>query len=122
METLDYMVPTLKDKKQSQALDRLGMWHYLLEFTPDGQSKLNKRITLDYESMTRHILDLDDAAQKNGLRIRMIIFNIELKREFFNSPSGKKVKQRGFYFAQSLDSFINKVHDDHRHVDFAPDV
>ena len=117
--SVDFMVPKIKSGKQSTLLDRVGMWHYLLEFDNQGRSKINKDISIDFETMGKHILALDDAAKMNGLRIRMIILKIELKDDFFSTPSGRLVKQRGIYFAQSLQPFINKVHDDHYHVDFA---
>jgi len=116
--SVDFMVPKKRGKKQAKWLDRLGLWHYLLEFMDGGASKLDKNIKIDFETMGKHILDLDQAAHKNGLRVNKVILKIELKDDFYATESGKKVKQKGIYFARSLSDRINKVHDDHYHIDF----
>lgn len=116
--SVDFMVPKIRKNQQFMLLDRIGMWHYLLEFDNSGRSEINSNISIDFETMAKHILALDDAANANGLKIRMIILKIELKDEFFNTAAGQEVRNRGIYFAQSLGSFINSVHDDHYHVDF----
>jgi penicillin-insensitive murein endopeptidase len=116
--SVDFMVPKKKEKKKGSVFDRMGMWHYLLEFSDIGSLDLHKNIVIDFETMGRHILALDDAARNNGLRIKKVILKIELKDDFFNTPSSKKVKQREIYFAKALTPMINRVHDDHYHVDF----
>lgn len=116
--SVDFMVPKKRGTKQSKWLDRLGLWHYLLEFTDDGKSKLNREIEIDFETMGKHILALDRAARDNGLKINKVILKIELKDDFYATESGKKVKQKGIYFARSLSDRVNEVHDDHYHIDF----
>jgi len=118
--SVDFMVPKIKNGKPSRWLDKIGLWSYLLEFTDDGKSKIDKEIEIDFEMMGKHILALDKAARKNGLRIKMVILKIELKDDFYKTKSGKKVKQKGIYFARHLKKWVNKVHDDHYHIDFAP--
>ena len=112
------MVPKKRGKAQSKWLDGLGLWHYLLEFTDDGKSIINQAIEIDFETMGKHILALDRAARKNGLKINKVILKIELKDDFYATESGKKVKQKGIYFARSLSDIVNRVHDDHYHIDF----
>ncbi len=118
--SVDFMSPKIKTsrKKQSLLFDQLGLWHYLLEFSNSGQLNFSKNTNIDFETIARHILALDKAARNNGLHIKKIIFRIELKDDFFKTPSGKKVKQKGIYFAQALPNWTNRVHDDHYHVDF----
>lgn len=117
--SVDFMSPKIKpNKKQSRLFDRLGLWHYLLEFSNSGQLNFSKKTNIDFETIGRHILALDKAARKNGLRIKKVIFKIELKDDFYNTPSGKKVKQKGIYFAKALPHWTNRMHDDHYHVDF----
>ncbi|MEN0049851.1 MAG: hypothetical protein AAF806_22510, partial [Bacteroidota bacterium] len=116
--SVDFMVPKKRGEQQSKWLDWLGLWHYLLEFTDDGRSKINKNIEIDFETMGKHILALDRAARKNGLKINKVILKIELKDDFYATESGKKVKQKGIYFARSLSDIVNRVHDDHYHIDF----
>ncbi|MBX9853264.1 MAG: hypothetical protein K2X86_16085 [Cytophagaceae bacterium] len=68
--------------------------------------------------MAEHILLLEKHARKNGLKIKKVIFKIELKDDLFNTEYGKKLKAKGIYFAQVLTPILNKVHDDHYHIDF----
>ncbi len=116
--SVDFMVPKMKNGEPVRRYDRLGLSHYLLEFDKDGRLATNKKVEIDFETMARHILALDNAAKKNGLRIKKIILKIDLKDNFYATPSGKKVKARGIYFARSLTPMVDKMHDDHYHVDF----
>ncbi len=116
---IDFMIPKLNSEGvQTQWLDRIGMWHYLLEFDTYGKNQIFGSIQLDLETMAKHILALDDAAKKRNMSIHKIILRTELLDDFFNTPSGKKVKERGIYFMPRLYPLANKVHDDHYHVDF----
>ncbi len=117
--SVDFMSPKKRQNgKQSRFFDRLGLWHYLLEFTNAGNLTIASKVSIDFETMAKHILALDDAARKNGLRINKVILKIELKPAFFRTESGKKVKARGIYFARSLPDLVNRMHDDHYHIDF----
>ncbi|MEM8528509.1 MAG: hypothetical protein AAGG68_27980 [Bacteroidota bacterium] len=116
--SVDFMVPKKRGQQQSRWLDWIGLWHYLLEFTDDGKSKIDQKIEIDFETMGRHILALDRAARNNGLKINKVILKIELKDDFYATESGKKLKQKGIYFARSLSDIVNRVHDDHYHIDF----
>lgn len=116
--SVDFMIPKMKNGKQARFYDYFGIWHYLLEFTNDGKSKLNKQVEIDFETMGKHILALDAAAHQQGLRIQKVILKIELKDDFFRTESGQKVKSKGIYFAKSLTPMVNNAHDDHYHIDF----
>jgi penicillin-insensitive murein endopeptidase len=112
------MVPKIKDEKQYNAYDRIGLWHYLLNFDSTGRLKINKEVSIDFETLGKHIIALDNAAKRNGLSISKVILKIDLKDDFYSTKSGKEVKRRGIYFARNLSKTINMVHDDHYHVDF----
>ena len=116
--SVDFMIPKKSGTTQSRILDRLGMWHYLLEFTNAGRFTLHQKIQIDFETMGKHILALDKAARKNGLRIKMVILKIELKDDFYKTTSGQQVRKKGIYFARSLPDLVNRMHDDHYHIDF----
>ncbi len=116
--SVDFMTPKKRGASQSTILDHLGYFDYLQDFDENGRFCFAKSIQLDFETMARHILALDDSARKNGLRINKVIFMLELKDDFYATLSGKKVKERGIYFAQNLPYWTNRVHDDHYHVDF----
>ncbi len=116
--SVDFMIPKKRGERQAWLYDRLGIWHYLLEFTDSGQLKLDQNVEIDFETMGKHMLALDDAARANGLHLQKVILKIELKNDFFKTKSGQKVKNRGIYFARSLSPKVNAVHDDHYHIDF----
>jgi len=116
---IDFMIPKKKKNgMQSKLLDRLGMWHYLLSFDEEGKNEILSGIRLDFDSMGKHMIALDDAARDNGLRIRKIILKVELKDELYATAAGKEIQSRGIYIVRSLSDIVNEVHDDHYHIDF----
>lgn len=118
--SIDFMVPLLntKSNQQSRSRDHYGMWHYLLKFDKNGFVNGSNKTQIDFEKMAHHILALKEAGVKNGVKIKKVIFKIELKANLFNSAIGKKLKSSGIYFAQALSPIVNNVHDDHYHIDF----
>jgi len=116
--SVDFMVPKKRKQKQFRPIDHIGAWHYLLKFDSEGKSSIHESVEIDFETMAKHIIALDNASKKNGLRIKKVILKIDLKNDFYASPSGKEVKRRGIYFAQSLPSHVDNVHDEHYHIDF----
>jgi penicillin-insensitive murein endopeptidase len=116
--SVDFMVPKTKNGRQSRFYDRIGLLHYLLNFDSSGKFNLNKKISIDFETIGKHIISLDNAAKKNGLVISKVILKIDLKDDLYNTESGKEVKKRGIYFAKYLPKYIDIMHDDHYHIDF----
>ncbi len=116
--SVDFMVPKKIGDQQYTLLDHLGLWHYFLEFDGDGKLSFNSKVEIDFETMAKHILALDDAARKNGLRIKKVLLQIDLKDDFYRSKSGQEVKARGIYFARYLTPRVDQFHDDHYHIDF----
>ena len=116
--SLDFMVPKLRNDQPTRRLDHFGIWHYLLEFTDDGISELDGSVRIDFESIGRHLLALDDAGRTEGLRIKKVILKIELQDELFATAAGQELRKRGIYFVQALPNRVNDLHDDHYHVDF----
>ncbi|MEM9528742.1 MAG: hypothetical protein AAGA31_19165 [Bacteroidota bacterium] len=114
--SVDFMVPKTKKGRQHRWLDRIGVWHYALSF--DDAGNWNELIQIDFEAMGQHLLALDDAARANGISIKKVILKIDLKDEFYATPSGREVRRRGIYLAKSLPKLIDDLHDDHYHVDF----
>ena len=114
----DFMVPKKRGGSQSTFFDHLGYFHYLIDFDEKGRLFGAKSVEIDFEAVARHILAIDEAAKANGLKIRKIIFRLELMNELLATPSGKLVAERGIYFAQRLPYWTNRVHDDHYHIDF----
>ncbi len=90
----------------------------MLEFKDKGRSKHVKPISLDFETLGKEILAIDNAAEQNGLAIERVIMKIDLKDDFYATKSGREVRNRGIYFAMALQPIVDKMHDDHIHIDF----
>jgi penicillin-insensitive murein endopeptidase len=118
--SIDFAIPMLYKGKPFRVLDHLGLLHYGLDFNNDGHLALNKHITLDFESMAKHILALQKAAKKNGWEVKKVILKIEMKPFLFAGFWGNKLKKSGIYFAQALPNLVNNAHEEHYHVDFSP--
>ncbi len=116
--SVDFMVPKVKNGRQSRLFDRIGLWHYLLEFDEEGKLELDQNTCIDFETMGKHILALDDAARSNGLFIKKVILKINLKDDLFQTVPGREIRRRGIPFAKSLPPAVDRLHDDHYHVDF----
>jgi penicillin-insensitive murein endopeptidase len=115
---VDFMSPLLKKKSRPKYFRGLGIFRYLLNFTDNGKSKINPAVTIDFDAMAAHLLTLDKHARKNGLRIKRVIFKMELKDELFSTEGGKRLASKGITFAQGLSRMVNNAHDDHYHVNF----
>lgn len=116
--SVDFMMPKLRNGKPDYSLDTLGRMHYLLEFNDNGEYEEDTNIKIDFDLIAEHILLLDQLARKRGSKIEKVIIKVEYKDELFITPNGKKLKESGIYVVQGLSSLINRLHDDHYHVDF----
>ncbi len=116
--SVDFMMPKLKRGNPYYGLDSLGTSHYFLNFNNEGQYTKDSSITIDFNTIAHHLLLLDKAARKQGLKIKKVIIKTELKDELFSTYYGKKLKTSGIYVVKSLTPFVNNSHDEHYHVDF----
>jgi penicillin-insensitive murein endopeptidase len=116
--SVDFMVPKKNGDDHDVWSNKAGMFHYLFQFDPVGKFALNGDTEIDFECMARHILALDDAAARNGIHIRKILFNTHLQDELYSTESGKELQQRGIRIIPHLSDLVNRYHDDHYHVDF----
>jgi penicillin-insensitive murein DD-endopeptidase len=116
--SMDFMSPLVKKNGKPKYFKLLGIFRYALNFDKDGKSTLNSDISIDFNLIAEHILILDKNARKQGLKIKKVIFNIDLKDNLYQTDYGKKLKKSGIYLAQNLTPLINKLHDDHYHIDF----
>lgn len=116
--SVDFMVPKKRGKKDNVLSNYAGLLHYLFKFNSAGKFSLSPQTEIDFETMAQHLIALDLAAQKNGLRIRKILFHTDLHDNLFNTPSGKILAERGINFIPRLNNLVNNFHDDHYHVDF----
>jgi penicillin-insensitive murein DD-endopeptidase len=115
--SVDFMTPLMKKEKKQKFYDGLGIFVYLLNFD-DAGTRAHGKVKIDYNTMADHILLLEKNARKNGLKIKKVIFKIELQDDLFASEKGRKLKKTDIYFVQKLSPLINAAHDDHYHIDF----
>lgn len=119
-QSVDLMVPLLKNGLPYYGLDSMGGNHYLLEFDDKGRFRNDSTITIDFNLIGQQVLSLDKQARLRGYHVKKVILKLELKDEFYATPNGKKVRQKNIYLAMNLPPLTNKQHDDHFHVDFEP--
>jgi len=117
--SIDFASPLKKNKQPYHGDQWKGVFHYAMQFDTFGRCIGNKDISIDFEAMGKHILALEKAAKKRNMYIKKVLLKIDLKDDFFKTKSGKHVKDKGIYFAKYLPKFIDNVHDDHYHIDFA---
>lgn len=116
--SVDFMCPNQKNGKIYSQLDHIGIPHYMLSYTENGCYVNEHTVTIDFEAIALHLLELNKQTKKHGLKIEKVIFKLELLDELFSGENGKKLRNSGIYFARKLSPLINNLHDDHYHVDF----
>lgn len=118
--SVDCMTPLVKDGNPYTDLDFIGAPHYLMDFDATGHSTEDPSVSIDFETMAKHLLAVIAAAKQHGLKVEKIIWKTELRDELFATESGKRLKATGVYVTTRLSPLINALHDDHYHIDFAP--
>ena len=116
--SVDFMVPLKRGNDDNVWANKTGLVHYLLKFNQEGEFSLGHKTRIDFETIAKHIIALDDAAHQHGLKIRKILFNTDLHDDLFSTPSGKILAERNLRFIPHVSDLINMVHDDHYHIDF----
>jgi len=116
--SVDFMTPLILNNEPIKRYDNLGLLRYLLEFDEKGELSMEKGVTIDFETIAKHIVALDNAARKNGLAIKKVILKIDLKDNLFATESGKELLRRAIPFARALPAGIDAVHGNHYHIDF----
>lgn len=115
--SIDFMSPLLKNGKPKY-YKGLGMGRYLINFDKLGRKKSNRNVHIDFETLAEHLYYLEKTARNNGLRIKKVIFKLELKDQLLATKHGKELQKLNIYFAQKLPKVVDMMHDDHYHVDF----
>jgi penicillin-insensitive murein endopeptidase len=116
--SIDFMMPLERGGVPCYELDTKGLKHYLLDFDDNGKYEKDKSIQVNFEVLARHLLSLDVSARARGYRVKKVIIKVEFKDELYATFSGRKLREKGVYLVKALTPKINKLHDDHYHVDF----
>jgi len=111
--SVDFFVPVLDKNRKSVPLpaNAVNKFGYSIDFDSKGKYK---EYTIDFEAMAAHLLALRDSADKNGIKIRRVIFDNDLQKLLFQTSEGKHLNLL-------LDFSTKKAwvrHDEHYHVDF----
>ena len=111
--SIDFMVPVVNAKRESvyfstTPLNKLG---YSVEFSGDG--KLDG-LTIDFEALAAHLVELDKAAKNMGLGLWRVIFDPQLQPNLFKTKYGAYLSNN-IKFSKKR-SWVR--HDEHYHVDF----
>lgn len=117
--SVDFMSPLLKNGTSSEDFNTIGLPHYLMDFDENGVYTEDTTYSIDFNLIAKHLLELNQQARKNGLKIEKVILKIGLKDNLFATEYGRKLKASGIYFATNLSDLIDSLHDDHYHVDFS---
>lgn len=113
----DLMVPLMKDSVPYYGFDSIGGWHYTLQFDDKGRYVNDSTVAIDFNLLALQVLTLDKQARKQGMHVKKVILMLALKDDFYATPNGKKVKNKGIYLAMNLPEAVDRQHDDHIHVD-----
>ncbi|MBQ0754728.1 MAG: penicillin-insensitive murein endopeptidase [Gammaproteobacteria bacterium] len=111
--SVDFFVPVLNKRNESVALpigitNKLG---YNIEFDQDARFG---ELRIDFDAMAEHLLALRRTAEKNGVGIRVAIFDNTYQPRLMATATGKKLPTL-------LRFSVSKPwvrHDEHYHVDF----
>lgn len=110
----DFMVPLRTDRGASvqvpaSIFNKLG---YNVKFDDEGYGANGVRI--DFEAIAQHLVALDKASRKHGIKINRVIFEPSLQKHLFATASGRALTQRMSF----MDRPAWVRHDQHYHVDF----
>lgn len=111
--SVDFIVPVVNRKGKSVYLPThvFNKWGYNIEFNDKG---VYKEFTIDFESLSAHIVALYKTARKHGIGIKRILFDTELQPMLFKTPYGEYIRKN--ILIPQKGSWVR--HDDHYHVDF----
>ncbi len=113
------MTPIKKNNKSVKHYYRNWVFSFINNYDKNGKSKYGNK-SIDFNSMSQYILNLDNAARIYNLKIKKIIFNRHFLKQLYASKSGKELKSRDIYFAKYISKKVNKKYDDLFYIEFEP--
>lgn len=107
----DFFVPVVDREGRSKPFPAglLNEFGYGVEFTGGGEYR---DLRIDYEAMGNHLTALRHAANLNGVIIRRVIFDNDLRKELFKVAMGLREEM----VFSTKKPWVR--HDEHYHVDF----
>jgi penicillin-insensitive murein endopeptidase len=112
--SVDFFVP-VRDARGAVAVLPTGPdWKFGYDHEFDAAGREGD-LRIDDAAIAAHLLALDAAARRHGMRIDRVIFEPELQPALFAAPGGREVKSRVPFMPGR--AWVR--HDEHYHVDFA---
>jgi len=111
--SVDFFVPVrTEDGKVAEVPSSIfNQYGYSVRFDRAGRYG---GLRIDFEAMGEHLLALDKAARAHGIRIRRVIFDVNLQPKLAATKAGGAAKARIAFAAQN--AWV--PHSEHYHVDF----
>ena len=109
--SVDFMSPLLKRDQPYRNNHLFNLWGYRHRF--DDRGNMGKKVRIDFETMAKHLYELDKATRAEGLIIQKVIFDPVLRPLLLATEYGAKIKHLPFTKKRVI-----VRHDDHYHVDF----
>jgi penicillin-insensitive murein endopeptidase len=113
-----FMTPLKIEERPMKHYFITGIGRVFVSYDRAGKCESSDRVNIDFESTAEHLINLDDAANMYGLRLKKVIISRYLQDELFATECGEKLKQRDIYFPKYLSKKINKKYDDLFYVEF----
>ena len=112
--SVDFFVPVKNKNGKPVAFPTsvLNEFGYGVAFDSLGS---NENLTIDFEAMAMHLYCLGKAANHQGLKIEVVIFDNQLQTLLLNTKYGQMIKDSMRF--STLKPWVR--HDQHYHVDFA---
>ena len=109
-----FMVPIVDSKNRSIPLPTnvFNKYGYGIEFDVKGQ---HGSYRIDFEAMAAHLLALKQEADRSGIGMWPVIFDLVLQPLLLNTQDGPQLTEESISFTKKR-SWVR--HDEHYHVDF----
>jgi penicillin-insensitive murein endopeptidase len=111
--SVDFLVPVRDAADAVTTLPSGPTWKFGYAHEFDAQGREGE-LHIDNAAIVAHLLALDRAARRHGLRIDRVIFDPALQPAVFAAPGGDLLRQR----VRFLPTPAWVRHDEHYHVDF----
>lgn len=111
--SVDFMTPVINSKGKSVHLptNPLNKFGYNIEFNESGKYK---KLSIDYEALAAHIVELHKEAKSQGYDLWRVIFDPKLQPDLFKTKYSNYLR-KNINFSKKR-SWVR--HDEHYHVDF----
>lgn len=111
--SVDFFVPVVNQEGISVKLpiSLLNKFGYNIEFNQNAQYK---NLSINFETMAKHLVAIKQAADAQGVGISVVIFDNSFQQKLFSTPTGKALPELMRFSVKK--PWVR--HDEHYHIDF----